>query len=438
VAQAARTRLTSIVSSTAFDTTALLHLAVALLGGLSVGIERQWSGHAQGPRARFAGIRTFSLLGLVSGLSGWLWTLGLTGPAVIFLAGLVALVVVAYFSASRMDIDGTTEVAAFVVMVAGTLSGVGYPRLASGVIALTTLLLVEKKRLHGWVRAVDRQELRAAARFAVMAVVVLPLLPAGPFGPHGTIQPRLLWALVLFFSGLSFLGYIAQRMVGAARGYMITGTLGGMLSSTSVTLTFARLSRTASSGTALALAAGTLGANAALFPRVLVATAILAPSLSRTLLPFVALPFAICALLALRGLWQPPSRGSDTRQDNPLQIGAALQMAALFQVVLFAATAARAYFGDQGLYGSAIVLGLADMDALTVSMAHATTQGTAAHVTAVALTIGLLTNTCVKLGLALVVGRGRFRTLTAAGLFVTALALAGAVYVAARGGGPIF
>ena len=154
-----------------------------LVGGLSVGIERQWSGHAQGPRARFAGIRTFSMLGLVSGVSGWLWTLGLTGPAVIFLAGLAALVVVAYFSASRTDIDGTTEVAAFVVMVAGTLAGVGYPRLASGIIALTTLLLVEKTRLHRWVRALDRKEMRAGARFAVMAAVILPLLPAGPSAP---------------------------------------------------------------------------------------------------------------------------------------------------------------------------------------------------------------------------------------------------------------
>ena len=411
-----------------FDVTALTHLAIAFVGGLSVGIERQWSGHAHGPRARFAGVRTFSMLGLVSGVSGWLWTLGLTGPSVIFLAGLAALVVVAYFSASRTDIDGTTEVAAFVVMAAGTLAGLGYPRLASGMIALTTLLLVEKTRLHRWVRALDRKELRAGARFAVMAAVILPLLPAGPFGPGDTIRPRMLWALVLFFSGLSFVGYIAQRLVGAARGYMIAGTLGGLLSSTSVTLTFARLSGRASPETARALAAGTLGANAMLFPRVLLATAILAPDLARTLWPLLVLPFLICTVLALRGLRGRAPQGPDGEQANPLQIGAALQMAALFQIVLFGVAAARAYFGERGLYGSAVVLGLADMDALTLSMADATNKGTAADVTAVAVTIGLLANTFVKTGLALVVGRGRFRMLTAAGLLVAAAALGGGLW----------
>src|SRR5262245_41970309 len=122
-----------------FDLVALQHIAVAFLGGLAVGIERQWSGKADGPRARFAGLRTFTLLGLVSGLSGWLWAAGLTGPAIIFLAGLGALVVVAYQAASKRDIDGTTEVSAFVVMAAGALAGAGYDALASGIIAVTLL-----------------------------------------------------------------------------------------------------------------------------------------------------------------------------------------------------------------------------------------------------------------------------------------------------------
>ena len=415
-----------------FDPAAFWNLAVALLGGLSVGIERQWSGHAQGPRARFAGIRTFSMLGLVSGLSGWLWTLGLTGPAVIFLAGLAALIVVAYFSASRADVDGTTEVAAFVVMAAGTLAGIGYIRLASAIVAVTTLLLIEKTRLHRWVRALDRMEVRAGARFAVMAAVILPLLPEGPFGPAETIRPRLLWALVLFFSGLSFVGYVAERLVGVTRGYMLTGTLGGLLSSTSVTLTFARLSRSQPEA-GLALAAGTLGANAMLFPRVLLATAVLAPALAQQLWPFLLVPFGVGAGLALRGL-RPASPGHATpRQHNPLQIGSALQMAAMFQVVLFAVAIATAYFGEQGIYGSAAVLGLADMDALTISMADLTTKGTAAQIAAVAVVIGLAANTSVKLGIALIVGRGRFRGLAGAGLVAIGLALAVELYLALSG-----
>lgn len=416
------------------DLSVILALAVATLGGLSVGIERQWSGHAAGPRARFAGIRTFTLLGLGSGLSGWLWATGLHGPSLVFLTGLTALVVVAYFHASRIDIDGTTEVAALVVVMAGLLCGIGYLRLGAGITALTTMLLIEKSRLHAWVRGLDRLELRAGARFAVMALVLLPLLPTGPYGPAETIRPRLLWALVLFFSGLSFVGYIARRLVGAERGYVTAGTLGGLLSSTSVTLTFARLSRTDSTS-GRALAAGTLGANAVLFPRVLVASAFLAPALARTLWPWLLLPVAIASVLAFRGLGGPGAASArHHRADaNPLQVVAALQMALLFQLVLFGVALATYYLGRAGIYGAAAVLGLADMDALTVSMAELTTKGSEPAVTARALLIGLASNTVVKLGLALVVGRGQFRLLTAAGLAAILLALVAAIVLSVTG-----
>jgi uncharacterized membrane protein (DUF4010 family) len=195
---------------------------------MAVGIERQWSGHAHGARAHFAGVRTFTLISLGSALAGWFWTSGLTSLALILVGGFVALTVVAYVRASGNDVDGTTEVAALVVIAAATLTGAGAPGLGSGIVAVTTLLLVEKHRLHRWVQALDTADIRAGARFAVMAAVVLPLLPEGPFGPADTIRPRLLWALVLFFSGLSFIGVIARRLVGAGRGYVLAGLVGGL------------------------------------------------------------------------------------------------------------------------------------------------------------------------------------------------------------------
>src|SRR6187397_472713 len=279
----------------------LLPLAVGVLGGLAVGIEREWSGKSSGPHARFAGVRTFTLLGIVSTLSGWLWTSGLQGPAAILLAGAGALVVVAYAAASRRDVDGTTEVAAIVALTAGVMAGAGATKFASGIIALTVLLLVEKKRLHGWVSKLDREEVRAGARFAVMAAVILPLLPPGPYGPLGGVRPRTLWALVLFFSGLSFVGYLAQRAVGRDKGYLLTGTLGGLLSSTSVTLTFSRLSATHPAAGA-SLAAGTMGANVMLFPRILAATSLLAPDLARAVWPAFIAPAIAGAAVALIGL----------------------------------------------------------------------------------------------------------------------------------------
>jgi uncharacterized membrane protein (DUF4010 family) len=145
-----------------FDSLAFWNLATAVLGGMAVGIERQWSGKAEGPRARFAGLRTFTMLGLVAGLSGWLWTAGLTGPAIIFLAGVSALVVVAYQAASRTDIDGTTEVAAFVVLVAGVLAGAGYDAIASGIIAITCCCS-SRNDIAGLVPELDLVEVRAGA-----------------------------------------------------------------------------------------------------------------------------------------------------------------------------------------------------------------------------------------------------------------------------------
>lgn len=147
--------------------------------------------------------------------------------AALLLAGTAALIVAAYMAASRAEVDGTTEMAALVVLAAGVVAGLHELRLASATIAVTTLLLVEKSRLHKIVERIDDASLRAGLRFAVMAVVILPILPAGPYGPLGGIRPRQLWAMVLFFSGLSFAGYIARRWMGSKRGYPIAGLLGG-------------------------------------------------------------------------------------------------------------------------------------------------------------------------------------------------------------------
>ena len=412
-----------------FDGTAAIQVGIAVLGGMAVGIERQWSGKADGPAARFAGLRTFTLLGLTAGLSGWLWTVGLTGPAIVLLAGVGALVVVAYLAASRRDIDGTTEVAAFVVLAAGVLAGAGYLQVASAIIALTLILLIEKRQLHSLVRRLDVIEMRAAARFFVMAAVILPLLPEGPYGPLGGVRPRQVWMVVLFFAGLSFLGFLARRVVGRDRGYAVAGLLGGLVSSTTVTLTFSRLSREHTAFGA-SLAAGVLGANAMLFPRVLIASVVLEPQLARAVWPAFVAPLGIALLLTWLGLRAPAGRAPNVPADkNPLQVGAALQMAVLFQVVLFAVAFARQQFGEQGLYGSAAVLGLADVDALTISMARLTSTAEAtAVVAATALTVGIFVNTLVKLTLVVAIGRGRFRLLATLGLTLIAVGLGAAVF----------
>jgi uncharacterized membrane protein (DUF4010 family) len=410
--------------------TAILGLVIAALGGAAVGLERQWSGHAQGPEARFAGIRTFTMLGALAGLGGWLWSIGVTAPAVVLLAGGVLVIGAAYIAGSRRDIDGTTEVAALVVLAAGLLAGLGYSKLASGIIALTTLLLVEKSRLHSMVARIDTVGLRSGVRFGVMALVILPLLPAGPYGPLGGVRPRELWMLVLFFSGLSFAGYVARRLVGPGHGYLVTGLLGGMVSSTNVTFTFARSSR---SEPALSreLATGAVAANVMLFPRVLIAAGILNVSVVLALWPYL-LPPALVAIVVLAIMVRGASVTGDAPSltiDNPLQLGAALQMAVLFQVVLWGVYLAREAWGESGVLASAAILGLTDADALTLSMARGVARTSGPDVAALAIAVGVLSNTVLKTGLAVFLGSARFRLIAGGTLLLMAVAL-GAVIVA--------
>jgi uncharacterized membrane protein (DUF4010 family) len=406
----------------------LIGLLIAALGGTAVGVERQWSGHADGPRKRFAGVRTFTLLGGLAGLSAWLAAAGLAVPAGLLMAGAVALVALAYRSASRHDVDGTTEVAALVVLAAGVAAGSGAHRLASAIVALTALLLVEKSQLHALVARIDDVSLRAAARFGVMALVVLPLLPDGPYGPLGGLRPQQLWALVLFFSGLSFLGYVARRLAGPHRGYLVTGLLGGVVSSTNVTLTFARASR-AEPERAPELAFGAVAANAVLYPRVIVAVAVLNAQLVAPLAMYLAAPAAIAwAVTAWGAFARAHTRTSDHFPENPLQLRAALQMVVLFQAVMMAVHTARTWFGQAGLLGSAAVLGLTDVDALTVSMARGNGLEMAPEQAALAVAVGVLSNTILKLGVAVAVGSGRFRLLAA--LTLAAMATVAAASIA--------
>jgi uncharacterized membrane protein (DUF4010 family) len=395
----------------------LLGLVIAALGGTAVGVERQWSGHADGSEARFAGVRTFTLLGGLGGLAGWLLQSGYTLPAAVLLMGATAITTAAYIASMRNDVDGTTEVAALVVIAAGVIAGAGVYQLASGVIAVTTLLLVEKSRLHALVARIDDISLRAAARFAVMALVVLPLLPEGPFGPMGGIRPRELWALVLFFSGLSFVGYLARRIAGAGRGYLVTGLIGGLASSTNVTFTFARTSDR-DEATSRALGYGAIAANAMLYPRVLIATAVLNAALLPRVVPYLILPALLAFAMTWVGLRQ--SHRDDVAEQpisNPLQLSAALQMAAIFQGVLMLVWVAGRYGGDRGIVSVATVLGLTDVDALTISMARRVASDISLETAAFAIAIGVLSNTVLKLMVALFLGSPGFRRVAGATLF---------------------
>lgn len=391
---------------------AATRLAIAALIGLAIGTEREWSGPRRGPRRRFAGLRTFLIFGIVGGAAGLLLLAGAALVAAVLLAAAAALITTAYAMSARRPetpLDGTTEVAALGVLGLGVLAAVAEPILAAGAGALMVFALGEKRRLHWLVRRIGEREMHAALQFLVLALVVLPLLPAGPLRGFFDLRPRLLWGMVLILSGINFASYLARRAWGTSRGYGVTGALAGTISSTALTLQFARLSRQ-EPGNHAGLAFGTLTASLVLPLRILVISLMLNPRVTLALVPVAGTAFALTAAMAL-----PLRRGLDTRGDatpeprNPLRLVSALQMALVIAVVFAVIDLARARWGGGGVVASSLVVGLADLDALTLSLSRQATDPTLVTLAARGIGIGLLANTLAKLALAVAIGAAGFR-----------------------------
>lgn len=415
----------------------VVRLVVAAVAGLAVGLEREWSGHATGPNPRFAGLRTFFLLGIVGGVAGWLAALESVGAVAIGVALLVAgaaLVVTAYLLTARRGgetVEATTEVAALSVLALGTLAGFGYLIVASGAAAVIVLALSEKKRLRAAVTRIGEAELRAALQFAVLALVILPLLPNQSYGPLGGIQPRALWTVVLIFTGLNFVGYLARKAVGPARGYGVTGILGGLVSSTAVTFQFARMSRQDRAlGTGLAI--GVIGASTVLLPRVLLVSAVLNHLVAIALIPFVLPAFIVGAAVTTIAVWRqerPQKTRTEESFESPLRLWSAIKMTLAFQLSLMAITLVRDTLGARGVIASAALLGLTDMDALTLSMNRLGSTQELIVLAARAITVGVVANSVLKTALVLALGTGTFRRFAALGLSALMIAAAASLWL---------
>ena len=424
-----------------FDLPLALDLLVSALVGLAVGVEREWSGHTTGPDGRFAGIRTFTLLGVIGGFGGWFFRDGQPVLAAVILGAGALFPIAAYAATLRRPgttTDGTTEVAAILVVAMGAASALGHRSLASAAAVVCVLLLAEKSTFQSALQKVAAHELRAALQFAVLALVILPLLPSGAYGPFGAFQPRQLWIVVLLFSGLNFAGYIARRVIGETRGLGVTGLLGGLVSSTAVSLTFSRRSR-AEPHLALPLALGVVAACTVLVPRLLVISAMLRPAVATAAVPVLVLPFLVGVSLIAFVMWREretrvPPTASDvplapTSGHNPLAFASSLQMALAFQVVLFAIAWVQQAVGTTGVLLSATLLGLTDMDALTVSMTRYGADPANVRVAATAIGIGVLSNTMLKLALVVTIGAPRFRARVAVGLLALAAATGVGIWI---------
>lgn len=409
-------------------------LGVAALAGLAVGIEREWSGHAAARHPRFAGVRTFFLLGILGGTAGWLVTQSATGAAAVLLAGGAGLAIAAYVRAAQPggeSVDGTTEAAALLVLALGVLAGLGHLTIVAGTTAVVTLALGEKERVRRLIAHIGQAEMRAALQFAVLALVVLPLLPSRELPLLGGVRPRSLWAVVLLLTALNFAGYLARRSVNASHGFVATGALGGVVSSTAVTLAFSRRSRD-DPALARPLALGVLAACTVLVPRVLILSAVVAAPVALALVPYLLPAFVVGAGVIALQLRHAPAGARPLPDaelvENPLGLLRAIGMAIAFQLAVWGVSVARTFFGAVGLRATGTILGLTNMDALTFALSRMYGYVTAATV-AEAIAIGVLANTLLKLGMSLALGAPRFRRVAGTSLAALAAAVVAGMWI---------
>jgi uncharacterized membrane protein (DUF4010 family) len=409
--------------------TVALRFAAALGLGVLIGLERERTQ----PETRFAGVRTFGLISLAGGMAAFVdGALDRPELGLVLFGAVAALVVVsAVITARHGDIGITTEISALIAFVFGYLCVRGNVTLAAALAVASGGILALKEWLHGLARRIETADVEATLKFAIVTVIILPLVPNQTYGPPplDVLNPYQIWWMVVLISGLDFASYILVKMVGAEHGIGVTGLLGGLVSSTAVSLGFAQRSRMHPEQ-APALAVGILLAWTVMFFRVVVLVAVVAPALARDLAigmgALGALSLALGVVLRRRATVK--ERASVSAGVNPFELGQAIRFGVLFGVVTFAAKAAEVYFGEGGLYLAGALAGLTDVDAIALSMAQLAASD-AEHVRTAARTIliAVLANTAVKGGMACGMGAPTLRKLM---LPVTGLLLAAGAVVA--------
>jgi uncharacterized membrane protein (DUF4010 family) len=377
--------------------------AVALLIGLLLGLERERARQADEPL--FAGIRTFPLfsiagyLGALAGQHG----LPLALPAVLLVLG--AFAVAAYVRTAPTHMGATTEAAALVTALLGAAVGLGQAPVAAALAVAVALLLALKDPLHKVAGAVSGAEILAILKFAVVALIVLPLLPARELGPYGALEPRRLGMVVVLLSGVSLAGYLLVRVVGGRAGWPLAGLLGGLVSSTAVTLSFSGKARE-SAALVKALALGIVLASTVLYARGAVVVTVLDPALGRHLWPRLGALLGLALLLAFLQYRRLEAGPADASQlGNPVELGRALLLAAVFAGVLLAARFAQATLGTAGLWAVGALGGLVDVDSVAVAAARVRSQGLVeVPAAAGAYLLATLSNLLFKAGAVVFVG----------------------------------
>ncbi len=408
-------------------------LGIALFIGALVGTERGRRGEGADP---LLGVRTFVILAELGAVSAWLSQL--QQAALIFsvaLAGVSVLVLGAYAVGvtRRGDLGLTTEVAALAVFLLGGAVVLTEPQIPVALAIVTALVLAMKDPLHTGVRRLSQDDVMAGLKLLFASFIVLPVLPREAVDPWGALRPYSLWLLVILIASISLVGYVGVRLLGQNRGLALTGLFGGLVSSTAVSLSFARRSREAPALSG-ALAAGVLIAWLTMAGRVLVEVAVVERSLlaplAAPMLGF-ALPSALAAAIAWRGAGERGAgAGEELSLKNPFSLLGAIKVGALFAAVLVAVKLAQATLPAAGVYAVAALAGLTDVDAITLSLAQEVQRGELAAGTAVrGVLIAAVCNTGVKAGVVAALGSRRMAAIIGLGTAGTVIGVGAAILI---------
>ncbi|MFW5983815.1 MAG: MgtC/SapB family protein [Halobacteria archaeon] len=379
---------------------AVFRLFIALGIGALVGLEREKSGSA----GFFAGSRTFPLVSLLGALlNGFFPELLLVG-----FAALSVVVTVAYAGkvAFEDDIGTTTAVTTLIIFVYGALtteSGEGVV-LAIVLGIVTTSLLAAKPWMHSFADELSDQELIDMLKFLLVAPTVFLLVPDRELDALYGINPRFVWFMVVLVSGISLGAYLLRKYFGAERGIALSGILGGMASSTATSVSLSGRARRERSLTTLYAFAISV-ASMAMFPRVLIEVAVVNPSLLFGIGVPVAAMTVVGTLLAFALLYGRDEEKIEIEASNPFRIRTAVVFGVIFGVVLLFSRESARLFGESGVYATAFVSGLADADAIAISLSRLAGDGEIPASTATfGVVIGIVSNTLVKFGIAVVAG----------------------------------
>src|SRR3954451_17162942 len=399
-----------------------LSVATALACGLLIGIERGWKLRDQKPGTRVAGVRTFTMLGLGSGIAGLLGSLGQLAVAAAIALGMVAIMTIAYSRELSNDHDSTSAVAAISTIAIGFLAGSGNPALAIACAAVGVALLALREELHGLVSRLDADDVKALARYAVIAGAVLPFLPSGHYGPLGAWNPQKLWLVVVLVTGFSFLGYVANRIFGERHGTIATALIGGAYSSTAVTQSLAQ--RLGSDEKGGAENAGIALATAVMYLRAVFLIGILS---TRVLLPFalILLPAATIAWGA--GLWlyrKAPKCDAPSPPGNPIALLPAFGFVLFVAIAAVAAKWAAGRFGEHGIAMLLLIVGSTDIDTAIITLGGLQPAAISSLLAAMAIAGTIIINMAVKMGITLsYAGRRGLPAVAAMAASVIALAV---------------